>query len=152
MLADGLRPAILSIAEMQFHFKKAQAKISELMNVKIDTREKFHVITILDPVFTGNMTEEFASILNKLRETGVFNLILNLESLDSLDAVAAGFIAAEQQRSYEQQQSFVICCIKPALEEWLDENGILELLNSTPTESEAWDIVQMEEIERELGY
>jgi hypothetical protein len=26
----------------------------------------------------------------------------------------------------------------------------LELMNVTPTESEAWDIVQMEEIEREL--
>jgi hypothetical protein len=28
---------------------------------------------------------------------------------------------------------------------------MLETLNYTPTESEAWDIVQMEEIERELG-
>ena len=27
---------------------------------------------------------------------------------------------------------------------------IAEILNITPTESEAWDIVQMEEIEREL--
>jgi len=27
---------------------------------------------------------------------------------------------------------------------------LLELMNITPTESEAWDILQMEEIEREL--
>jgi len=27
---------------------------------------------------------------------------------------------------------------------------LLDFLNHTPTESEAWDIVQMEEIEREL--
>jgi hypothetical protein len=27
---------------------------------------------------------------------------------------------------------------------------LLDLMNITPTESEAWDIVQMEEIEREL--
>jgi len=32
----------------------------------------------------------------------------------------------------------------------LDEAGLLELVNHTPTESEAWDIVQMEEIVREL--
>ena len=32
----------------------------------------------------------------------------------------------------------------------LDEKELLELMNVTPTESEAWDIVQMEEIEREL--
>ena len=32
----------------------------------------------------------------------------------------------------------------------LEEMDILELMNVTPTESEAWDIVQMEEIERDL--
>ena len=32
----------------------------------------------------------------------------------------------------------------------LDKEDLLELMNITATESEAWDIVQMEEIEREL--
>jgi hypothetical protein len=32
----------------------------------------------------------------------------------------------------------------------LDSTGLLELMNTTPSESEAYDIVQMEEIEREL--
>ena len=31
-----------------------------------------------------------------------------------------------------------------------ESEELLESLNFTPTESEAWDIVQMEEIEREL--
>ena len=35
------------------------------------------------------------------------------------------------------------------LSDFLDTNDLLEILNITPTESEAWDIVQMEEIERE---
>ena len=30
------------------------------------------------------------------------------------------------------------------------KTNLLETINYTPTESEAWDIVQMEEIEREL--
>ena len=35
--------------------------------------------------------------------------------------------------------------------DWYDEeNDWLDTMNITPTESEAWDIVQMEEIEREL--
>ena len=42
------------------------------------------------------------------------------------------------------------CCMQPAVEEWLDAQGLLEIMNVTPTESEAWDIVQMEEIEREF--
>ena len=55
-----------------------------------------------------------------------------------------------QQRFYEQNRSFVICELQPSVENALDKEELLELLNSTPTESEAWDIVQMEEIEREL--
>jgi anti-anti-sigma regulatory factor len=44
----------------------------------------------------------------------------------------------------------VICNLQPAVEQLLEQNELLELMNVTPTESEAWDIVQMEEIEREL--
>ena len=32
----------------------------------------------------------------------------------------------------------------------MDDLELLEVMNVTPSESEAWDIVQMEEIEREL--
>ena len=44
----------------------------------------------------------------------------------------------------------VICELQPAVEEQLDKLELLEFLNVTPTESEAWDIVQMELIEREI--
>jgi hypothetical protein len=32
----------------------------------------------------------------------------------------------------------------------LEQKELLEFMNVTPSESEAWDMVQMEEIEREL--
>jgi hypothetical protein len=40
--------------------------------------------------------------------------------------------------------------LQPQVEDFLDKNELLELMNVTPTQSEAWDIVQMEEIEREF--
>ena len=55
-----------------------------------------------------------------------------------------------QQKFYENNASFVICEVLPALEARLDELEFLQMMNVTPTESEAWDIIQMEEIEREL--
>ena len=36
------------------------------------------------------------------------------------------------------------------VEKVFEKLELLELMNITPTESEAWDILQMEEIEREL--
>ena len=44
----------------------------------------------------------------------------------------------------------MVCELQEPVEKMLDERELLEVMNSTPTESEAWDIVQMEEIEREL--
>jgi hypothetical protein len=32
----------------------------------------------------------------------------------------------------------------------LEQSELADCLNTTPTESEAWDIVQMEEIERDM--
>lgn len=59
-------------------------------------------------------------------------------------------LAKSQQSFYEAGASFVVCGLSAKLEQYLDENGLLEVMNVTPTESEAGDIVQMEEIEREL--
>jgi hypothetical protein len=43
-----------------------------------------------------------------------------------------------------------LCELQDSVEDFLDQHAMLELMNVTPTESEAWDILQMEEIEREL--
>ncbi|MDX2048370.1 MAG: STAS domain-containing protein [Chitinophagaceae bacterium] len=120
------------------------------MNVKIDTREKFHVITITEPQIAANMTEELTALFNKCIQNPVKNIILNLQEVTVLEIPAAEAILAAQQNAYENNQSFVVCQVQPAVEEALDKAELLELMNTTPTESEAWDIVQMEEIEREL--
>lgn len=67
-----------------------------------------------------------------------------------MQVAAAECLVSLQQSFYENEASFVCCCLQPPVEEWLDQQGLLEIMNVTPTESEAWDIVQMEEIEREF--
>jgi anti-anti-sigma factor len=120
------------------------------MNVKIDTKEKFHVITLQEELLAANMTEELSQCLLNLLQKDVKNVILNCRDIQNVDDAAAESIVKLQQQFYEQNSSFVICELKPHLEEMLDKSGLLELMNITPTESEAYDIVQMEEIEREL--
>jgi anti-anti-sigma regulatory factor len=78
------------------------------------------------------------------------NVVLSLKEVAELDEDAATMLAELQQEFYDNKASFVICELKPNVEQWLDEKELLEVMNVTPTESEAWDIVQMEEIEREL--
>lgn len=120
------------------------------MQVKIDTKEKFHVITIQEQELTANMTAEMEQSLSAYLQNDVKSLVLNLEGVSVVHSLVAEMLVRLQQRFYEQSASFVLCCIQPQVEEFLDREGLLEILNATPTESEAWDMVQMEEIEREL--
>ena len=120
------------------------------MKVKIDTKEKFHVISIEEAFLSANMTEELKEMLLPYREKEIKNVILKLGAVEIIDEAAAKTILDIQQSFYSNNASFVICEMKKPVVEYFDKLEILELLNSTPTESEAWDIVQMEEIEREF--
>jgi anti-anti-sigma regulatory factor len=120
------------------------------MKVKIDTKEKFHVITPLEAYLPANLTDDLRDMMHGFLEKGVKNVVFNAENMEKVDEAVADCIADTQQLFYEQNASFVICCLRPELETMLEDKGYLETMNTTPTESEAWDLLQMEEIEREL--
>lgn len=120
------------------------------MEVKIDTKEKFTVVTPVIPEISDNIADELSRICLEYLEKPVKNIVLNLSAVTEISAAAAIQIADLQQNFYEKNTSFVICHVKKPLEAVFEEAELLDFLNITPTESEAWDIVQMEEIEREL--
>lgn len=120
------------------------------MSFKTDTKEKFTVITPETASISANIAEELAAALLPYTQKDIPHLVLNMEAVTELDASAAETLAALQQAFYEKNCSFVICCLQPGVEKLLEDLELLEVMNITPTESEAWDIVQMEEIEREL--
>ena len=120
------------------------------MKVKTDTKEKFHVISVQTSNLSGNMAAELSTYLLNQLQSPTRNIVLNLKDLSSLDEEASEHMVNVQQKFYEHNASFVICELQPDVEQFLDKEDLLELMNITPTESEAWDIVQMEEIEREL--
>lgn len=120
------------------------------MNVKLDTKEKFHEISLLDGALTANMTADFAEMLSVVQNQAPFNVVLSMAEVQEVHPDMQQALAQAQQAYYEHNYSFVICCMQPAVEEAFDKAELLEMMNVTPTLSEAWDIVQMEEIEREL--
>lgn len=121
------------------------------MNVKIDTKEIFHVISIMDSDLTANMAATLLALIAKKQEEESKSIILNLETVKQMDKDFASELNNLKENLYTENKSFVICNLSENIKQNLSNWGILETLNYTPTESEAWDIVQMEEIERELG-
>ena len=120
------------------------------MEVKTDTKERFHVIRVETPEMSATMAEELDRQLRELLKDTTKNVVLNLNGVKSMQEEAAEKLVRTQQKFYESEASFVICELPEELEDYLDSKDLLELMNVTPTESEAYDIVQMEEIEREL--
>ena len=120
------------------------------MNVKIDTKERFTVITPEEAHLSVNMTEELSQLLRGYLQKDIPHVVLKMDAVQSVDELMAENIAAIQQEFYEKSCSFEICNLQKDVEQILEKKELLEFMNVTPSESEAWDIVQMEEIEREL--
>jgi len=120
------------------------------MEVKTDTKEKFHVIRVETQDLSENLAADLNRHLVELLKDTIKNVVLNLSTVKRIQEEAAEILVRTQQKFYESEASFVICEMTKEVEDFLDEKELLELMNVTPTESEAYDIVQMEEIEREL--
>jgi anti-anti-sigma regulatory factor len=120
------------------------------MKFKIDTKEKFTVVTPIEPHFYDNVTADFNALCEILLQKDTKNTILNMQNVTGINDTNCDTITQWQQRFYEANASFVICEMTTEIEAVFDKLELTDVLNITPTESEAWDIVQMEEIEREL--
>ena len=119
------------------------------MNFKIDTREKFTVITPLSDFLSDNLTAELIALANGYEQNKI-NLVINFKNVVFINEQVIEQIAALQQEFYSNELSFVVCEIQQPVKTVLEKLELDDVLNTAPTETEAWDIVQMEEIEREL--
>ncbi len=119
------------------------------MIVKTDTKEKFIVITPIEAIISANMTADIEK-LAQYASKDVPHIIIKMSEVKEIAPEAAQKMAEVQQQFYENDHSFVICEMQTAVEGIFENENLTDIMNITPTESEAWDIVQMEEIEREL--
>lgn len=120
------------------------------MNVKTDTKEKFVVFSPRETEISANMAEMLAEILLSNAEKNPPHIILNLAAVNKIAPETALKIAEVSANFREKRLSLVICCLGAQPAALMKELDLEDVLNITPTESEAWDILQMEEIEREL--
>jgi anti-anti-sigma factor len=124
---------------------------ADRMKVKISTNEKFHAITVLESFLAANMTAELLQTCTDFLRQEVRNLLLNLKDIQKMDNAAAEAILELRNNFYANNSSFVLCELQPFVKKYFDENEQFADIQITPTQSEASDIIFMEEIERELS-
>ena len=82
------------------------------MQVKIDTKEKFHVITPLEPKISATMTDGMRVALLPFLQNEVRNVVLNMENVAGIDDIGAEQLLQIQQEYYQDNASFVLCCFQ----------------------------------------
>jgi anti-anti-sigma regulatory factor len=120
------------------------------MNFKTDTKEKFTVLSVECNRLTANLSAQLTQKIQETAERPPHNVILKLNGVAQMDREVAESLADIRLRFYEMQRSFVVCALQPGVMDAVMGWEMEEALNTTPTESEAWDIVQMDETEREF--
>lgn len=119
------------------------------MQFKIDTKEKIVLFRLEEPELNANLAAELENTISGIGELKEKNLVLDLRSLQSVDENGLKAIFAVYNRQYERGLSAAVAHLQPALTAALSEK-YPEMLNVVPTESEAIDMVMMEDLEREL--
>lgn len=120
------------------------------MKIKVDTKEKFIVLRLTGPLFSVKMAEDLAHIVRERMKGSVKNVIIDFSDTKEAAEQALMKMAGLHQLSYKNHASFVLCGIHSDVQFLLEKLNLWESLNITPTESEAWDMVQMEEMERDM--
>lgn len=119
------------------------------MNFKIDTKEKIVVLRPETAKLDANLSAEFIQHISRLPELNGRNLILDLVLVRDADQAGIKAILTVYHQQYDRSRSCAITGINTALTQKLTAVDD-RVLNTSPTLTEAIDLVMMEELEREL--
>jgi len=120
------------------------------MLFKIDTREKFYVIKIEEIDLSANLADDFTELLTNCLDTMPKNSIINLNKVDTISTEIIQQLVSFQEFSVENNISLVFCELTKGFKSILSNQDLLDIIHTTPTESEAVDMIYMEEMEREM--
>jgi anti-anti-sigma factor len=120
------------------------------MLFKIDTREKFYVIKIEEIDLSANLADDFTELLTNCLDTMPKNSIINLNKVDTISTEIIQQLVSFQEFSVENNISLVFCELTKGVKSILSNQDLLDIIHTTPTESEAVDMIYMEEMEREM--
>lgn len=120
------------------------------MEIKVDTKEKFRVLRPQNHVLSVIMAEALVKAVISGFQAASKSAVIDLTLVHKTDKQALTELATLGQLCQKNGASLVFFGVAQPVRAVMEELELTDVLQLTPTESEAWDIVQMEEIEREL--
>lgn len=120
------------------------------MDFKIDTRDTFSVITPVADEITVNLADELHLTIQKMRQSGSQNFIIDLQYCHNIQPEAIDGLIALHEESYSMGKSLVYTGVKGKTLAAIKQNETDLVINIAPKMIEAIDIISMEMLERDL--
>jgi anti-anti-sigma regulatory factor len=119
------------------------------MKYNIDTKENFDIITPINDLFDQDLAEKIQQFLSAsiLKNRSA---IIDFSSIQSIENNLNQTIIDWHHKMYDSNLSFALCEMNDEVKKSMQENEESDILNITPKQIEAIDIVAMEGLEREL--
>ncbi|WP_344979459.1 STAS domain-containing protein [Compostibacter hankyongensis] len=121
------------------------------MKFKIDTKEKYLLLTPETARLDAKLAEEIQQALARKTAGKPASLIIDLNEVEQADEGAFQAILAVYRGCYAEQGSCVLARPRPALLSLIRQHYPKDDLNVAPSLPEAVDLILMEELERELN-
>jgi anti-sigma B factor antagonist len=121
------------------------------MKFLIDRQEKFCIISLEEEKLNSLNAAQFKSELVMLNAEGVKNIIMDLGKTTFVDSSGLSSILVGNRLCKQANGTFVLSRIHDQVTKLLKISQLDSILNITPTNEEAVDIVIMEEVERNLN-
>lgn len=120
------------------------------MEFKIDTRERYTVITPVISVMEGAEADELTGKIAELGKNGSENYIIDLGEVQQLGDNTLERLAELHEQMYGEDRSLVFTGLQQAVYAAVKDAEADLVLNITPTMIEAVDIISMEIVERDI--
>lgn len=119
------------------------------MKYNIETKENFDILTPNIDTFNNDLSVEISQIIQNSIENKR-SLIIDFTSVNSIDDSNAEQIIKWHHELYNCDLSFVVYNVSEIVKSIISNIEDADILNITPKQIEAIDIVSMEGLEREL--
>ncbi|MEM6965029.1 MAG: STAS domain-containing protein [Bacteroidota bacterium] len=120
------------------------------MKYSIDKQDKYAVFSLQDENLNSTIAPDLKSEFLMMRNSGVPNLILNLEAVKFVDS--SGLSAILTGNRLWQDGSFVLTGVNSeSVQKLITISKLDSILKIIPTLSESVDYIFLEEVERELN-
>ncbi len=121
------------------------------MNFEVKNEEKHAMVQSHVEKLDSMNAPDLKSELVMLNKNGVRNIVLNLEKTRYCDSSGLSAILVGNRLCKNASGTFVVTGLQSTVQKMISISQLDSVLNITPTQSEAVDLIMMEEVERELG-